>query len=108
MRLRGMFEPRRLPGDFGDEIGFATQALGDVARGALSCLAVGGVNVENQLARVGKMLLVDFQPLHSGRVSRQQVEHFNIKSKARKSQRNWNRQHEPEPATRRAHGHGVK
>src|SRR5438445_7386486 len=60
--LRGMFEPRRLPGDFGDEIGFATQALGDVARGALSCLAVGGVNVENQLARVGKMMLVDFKP----------------------------------------------
>ncbi|PYL00654.1 MAG: hypothetical protein DME19_04435 [Verrucomicrobia bacterium] len=102
--LRGLFEPGRLPEDAGDEIGLEAEAVGNGARGVLGSFAVRNANGENQLPRVGKILLVDFQPSNRGGVAGQQVQNFDIKSKSSEAERDRNQQHQAEPAAERDHG----
>ena len=98
--LRGVFEPRRLPGDFGNKTGFAPQASGDGARGALGGLTVRRANREDQLPRIGEILLENFQPLHCGRAAGQQIQNLDVETQARHAEAERDQQQEAQPVTR--------
>ena len=93
--LFGMFHPRRLPGDFGDEIGFLPQTRGEFAGQFFRGVGIRRAQRHHQFAGVGEMLLVKFQPLHRRLVRRQQIEHVHVEAQPREAEADGHEQQAP-------------
>src|SRR5208282_1657134 len=95
--LFGMFQPRRLPGHVGYQIGFAAQSPGDGLRGGGGQFGVGRLDSDDEFAGVGEMLLINFEADNGGNITGQQIEHFGVETQVRYSSDNWNKQQKPPP-----------
>ena len=93
--LLGMFQPGRLPGDGGNEVGRAPQIFGDGFDGLLGGFTIRRADGDDQFARIREMLLVNFEALHGGNLRREQVEHLDIQMQPRKTRDDWNEQQPP-------------
>ncbi len=101
--LRGMLKPGRLPGDRSSEVLALRQRFRDPPRGGVGGVGSGRLHRDDEFAGIGKVLLINFQPLHRRQVRRQQVEHLDVESKAGKAAPDWNQRDQPKPATEGFH-----
>ena len=68
------------------------QIFGDGLRGGFGGRQrSGALDGDDEFARIGKMLLVNFESLNGGNIRGQQVENLGIEVQPRKSERNRNR-----------------
>jgi hypothetical protein len=96
-RLAGILQPQRLPGDLPREIRGRAQRLGDAARRVLRRLGIFCIQRDDQLAPVGEIRLVKFDPAHHRELVRQQVQHLDIQLQPPQSEAHRNEQQQPEP-----------
>ena len=93
-----MFQPGRLPGHGGNQVGRGPQALSDVASGGFGFFRVAAFHGNDQLPGVGEVLLMQFQPVNRGDI-REEVQYFHVEMKPRQTDRDRNEQQEPDPSS---------
>ena len=73
-------------------------AGGNGLRGGFYGISVRRLNGDDEFARIGKMFLVHFKPLHCGNARGQQGEHVSLEMQPGQSHRHRNEQNNPPPA----------
>ena len=101
--LAGMLQPGRLPRHAGHQIRVFAQPLSKRSRRTFGLLWLRSAQRDDQLARIGEILLIKLQPLDHWKIGRKQIEDFHVESQARQANYNRHEQYQPEPASRASH-----